>query len=291
MDNEQYLTDLLKAKKVSDESTIAGELSVRRAEIEGILLAKFQDPRPKIRYGGSRVKGTMIRDAYDLDITCYFLAGGEETLEEIYNNVRDTLSTAGYVPEEKTSAIRVKKDGCDYHVDVVPGRFFDDTETDVWLHQTAGTKERLKTNLDVHIQHVKGSGAVNAICLLKLWREQYAITDAKTFVLELLAVKLLKGRTSGSLDAQLRYVLTEFRDNANNLTVEDPANAANDLSQILSGMRYSLQSAATQALEAEASGGWSSVFGMLLSETDRMTAIRSAASTGSTPSYKPWGQQ
>ena len=31
----------------------------------------------------------------------------------------------------------------DFHIDVVPGRYIDDTETDVFLHQEAGTKERL----------------------------------------------------------------------------------------------------------------------------------------------------
>lgn len=289
MDNEQYLQSLLKEKKVGNDSTIAEELTQRRAEIEGILLTNFSDPSPKIRYGGSKIKGTMIKDAYDLDITCYFPATDERSLEQIYDDVRDALSQAGYLPEEKTSAIRVKKADCDYHVDVVPGRFFDDSQTDVWLHQTSG-KDRLKTNLDVHIKHVKESGAVNAICLLKLWRERYALDEAKTFVLELLAVKLLQGRGGDSLDSQLRHVLTTFRDGVDSLAVEDPANAANDLSEILDNMRPGLQSAAQQALVAEASNGWSGVFGALVSENDRISAIRTTASSAQAGGHKPWHQ-
>ena len=55
----------------------------------------------------------------------------------------------------------------------------------------------------------------------------------KTFVLELLTIKLLESKKGEKLSDQLLHVWGELRDNIQNLTVEDPANpTGNDLSDI-----------------------------------------------------------
>jgi hypothetical protein len=273
MDNNQYLQSLLKARKLTDTSPEAAQLETRRVEVEAVLKAAFPGVILSIRYAGSKIKGTMIRDSYDLDLTCYFpcdstVAGS--SLEEIYTSVSDALASGGFSPEEKTSAIRLHKGDTDFHVDVVPGRFFDELKTDVWLHQTTGTKERLKTNLDTHIREIRDSGVVDAICLLKLWRELYSIKQAKTFILELLVVKILKDHKRDSLDAQLKLVLETFRDHADSLTVEDPANpSGNILSDAINSMRSSLQTMARQALDTERDGGWGKVFGSLGDDSEQ----------------------
>ena len=43
----------------------------------------------------------------------------------------------------------------DFHLDVVPGRFTDDTKSDCFLFQNGADKERLKTNLQVHIDPLR----------------------------------------------------------------------------------------------------------------------------------------
>ena len=93
------------------------------------------------------------------------------TLKDIFNNVRDKLTEHYYV-EPKTSAIRLrdKNDKTDFHVDVVPGRYVDDSKSDCFIYLNGGKKERLKTNLKMQVDHVKKSGVVPAIRLLKLWR-------------------------------------------------------------------------------------------------------------------------
>src|SRR5690606_1232942 len=116
---------------------------------------------PNFTHGGSRAKGTMIREDYDLDEVCYFDnddAAPGDTLEEIYDNVAELLE-ADYQVERKRSALRLRsKKGKDLKIDIVPGRYVSDTGTDVFLHQNEGDKERLKTNLEVHIEHVRDSG-------------------------------------------------------------------------------------------------------------------------------------
>ena len=106
---------------------------------------------------------------------------------------------------------------------MVPGRFTDETKTDVYLYQSGGNKKRLKTNLDVHLDHVRDSGLIDAIRLAKLWRVRNGLS-IRTFVLELAVIKLLAGKKKKSLSGQMEHFWTELRDNSANLTVEDPAN-------------------------------------------------------------------
>ena len=92
----------------------------------------------------------MNLEDYDLDIICYFPrndTGAGKTIEDIYENVRGVLGK-DYEVERRTTALRVKDAGRDLKVDVVPGRFIDETKTYAFVHQHEGTKEYLQTNLD-----------------------------------------------------------------------------------------------------------------------------------------------
>lgn len=77
----------------------------------------------------------------------------------------------------------------DFHIDVVPGRFIEGT-TDVFLNVAYGDKQRMQTNLKTHINHIKDSGCVEIIRLVKLWAHRNNI-KIKTFILELFVVKVL----------------------------------------------------------------------------------------------------
>lgn len=169
MDANDYLNCVLSAQNLGEDSTELKELQTRRAEVEKLLCASYGS-QPIIRYSGSKAKGTLIKEYYDLDIVCYLPSDSNvagETLAEIYENVRNCLAKE-YCVEPKTSALRLKgKSTADYmrdfHIDVVPGRFTDESKTDCFIYQKAAEKCRLKTNLDVHIAHVRGSGVVDAL--------------------------------------------------------------------------------------------------------------------------------
>ena len=156
-----------------------------------------------------------------------------------------------------------------------------------------GDKQRLKTNLQVHIDHIKDSGVISAIRLIKLWRVRNGII-AKTFVLELLVVKLLEKKKSSGLSVQLKHVWTEFRDNADGLAVEDPANPkGNDLKPLLDEARAQLSMVAATTLALIESSGWEAVFGELDDDDDdddddAKKAALSAAAVHVEGSTKPW---
>lgn len=241
------------------------ELRRRRAEVEQLLRDDFGSALV-IRYGGSKAKGTMIREAYDLDMTCYFPRDDNSagtTIREIYESVERTLQKQ-YRTQRKGCAIRLLDaiDESDSHVDVVPGRFADGTAGDVFLYPSGGDKDRLKTNLDVHIAHVRESGVLDSIRLMKLWKARRALS-VKTFALELFTIDLLQGRRADPMPEQLRHVWTELRDNIDSISIKDPANPeGNDLSGLLSPVvRAELRDQSRDTLARLDSEGWEAVFG------------------------------
>lgn len=157
MTPDEILAEVVKQQTLANNSPEMIALRATRDEVEALLRAAYGNA-PTIRYGGSKAKNTMIRASYDLDMTCYFAHDDNragETLKEIYDDVARVLEKK-YIVECKRSALRLtsKEPGsykADLHVDVVPGRFIDGDDGDVFLHQNEGDKTLLKTNLDVHI--------------------------------------------------------------------------------------------------------------------------------------------
>jgi len=260
-----HLNSVLANQKFESNDQGLKDLRAKRDEVETLLRSSFSSCTPSIRYAGSYAKNTMIRESYDLDIVCYFdhedTAAGS-SLKEIYENVRDVLGTK-YVVQPKTSALRLEEGNGDKkytHIDVVPGRFTDDSRSDAFIFQNGAEKNRLKTNIDTHVSHIRDSGLTDAICLAKLWRERSGFS-VKTFILELLVVNALAGFKKKPIDEQLIHLWEVLRDSIDNLTVEDPANPeGNDLSQVFASQKPVLQYAAETTLRTLEASGWESVF-------------------------------
>lgn len=293
MTDNEYLKKILDAQTLKEGSTELTDLRKHRDDVDALLRKKFASPT--IRYGGSKAKGTMIKEAYDLDVICYFenddISAGE-TLKDIYANVKAALS-GDYFIEEKPSALRLKgcdDDNPDFHVDVVPGRFTDDAKADAFLYRSSGEKGRQKTNLQKHIDHVNDSGVHDAIRLMKLWRTRNGIT-VRHFVLELLTIERLEGKSDEPLTDQLIHVWTELRDNIDDIVIEDPANpTGNDLSELFDdAIRNELKTIATDTLADIDSVGWESVFGPVEESTveEKRDALRQAP-TIVVGAPKPW---
>lgn len=295
MSDNEYLLELLKSQQLEEGCDELVALDAERDNVEALLTEAFPNSNPNFTHGGSRAKGTMIREDYDLDEVCYFDnddTGPGETLEEIYDNVADLLESE-YRVERKRSALRLKtKKGKDLKIDIVPGRYVSDHGTDVFIHQNEGDKERLKTDLEVHIAHVRASGCTDVIQLGKLWRTRNGIL-IRTFPLELLIIDVLAANNSGTLQDRFERVLTAFRDEIDDLVIEDPANpTGNDLFFALTDeLGDTLRDAAEDTLIAATDHGWEHVFGALptskAAAIPRVAALAAAATAigGAAP---PW---
>jgi len=297
MTTSDYLNSILSSQQMKEDSDELEELRSHRKSVESLLRERFSERSPTIRYGGSQAKGTLILESYDLDIICYFPSdevGAGATLKDIYENVREALAEDYYV-ESKTSALRLKSketDGSapsDFHIDVIPGRYTDASKADCFIYQASGEKERLKTNLDVHIKYVKESGVLDSIQLLKLWKVRHGL-NLKHFVFELMIIKLLAKHSSLTLSEQLEFVWKELRDRKDPVGIEDPANPqGNDLSSILSEAWPSLKAAAEDTLKTIEVSGWSAVFGPAPAEAaqEKVRILKAAAAAVISPT-KPW---
>ncbi len=234
MTPEKFLQDLLDSQTLKPEQEL--NLKAHKKEVTDYLIAEFQDKKPTIKYAGSYEKGTMIRDCYDLDIVCYFPDTDTRTLKEIRDDVSAHLNKK-YLMQDKASAERILNlKGAttpqSYHIDVVPGRFISGS-SDVFLHLAEGEKERLQTNLKTHITHIKDSGCVPIIRLIKIWAYRNNI-KVKTFVLELFVVEVLSGsRSKDDLKVSFLKVLEEMKNRFATIELVDPANTGNVVSRLM----------------------------------------------------------
>jgi hypothetical protein len=271
MTTQKYLEAVLGAQTLEEEGAELKALRQHRSDVETLLRKHFKDCSPTIRYGGSYAKGTLIKEDYDLDVICYFPhdnTSAGHTLEDIYFNTREVLSGAYHVIE-KPSALRLSsREGArtrvDFHIDVVPGRYTDETRGYTFLYQNdpTGERERLRTNLDIHLSHIKNSGVVPAVRLIKLWRVRNKV-PVKTFAIELLTIELLQDKKKYSLEKQLTHIWTELMDNVTKVVITDTANpTGNDLSDLLNDpIRSALSAAASATLAKIEQEGWEKVFG------------------------------
>jgi hypothetical protein len=296
MNADGYLTKILTSQTFHTNAPELEALRRKRDEVQNAI--RFAFPGASIRYAGSYAKNTMICASYDLDLTCYFdhdntQAG--DNLEDIYQAVQKALEK-DYIVTPKTSTLRLEEGQLERqytHVDVVPGRFIDDDSGDVFLHQNFGSKLRLKTNLDVHIKAIRDSGLTNTIQLVKYWRELQGLR-VKTFVLELLVVKILTPHKLKALSEQLIIFWESLRDGFDSLTIEDPANPeGNDLTPVLAENRIGLQASATTTLLTISDSGWEQVLedpSNTMSESQKVGAMTSFAQSR-VSGAKPWANE
>ncbi len=229
---EELLIELLDKQKLQEEDLKI--LRTRRSEVETDLRNVF-GAKATIKYGGSKAKGTMIQESYDLDIVCYLNSDVTETLEEIYEKAVSSLEK-NYIIEKKKSAVRIlrtkdSRDDVSYHVDVVPGKYVDESKGDCYLHQNEGDKQRLKTNLDIHIDTIKDSELTDIIKLAKLWKVRWNL-EFKTFVLEIFVVKYVDKK--GTLKDKIKQFFEKLDNEILSCKLFDPANGSNEVSGLLS---------------------------------------------------------
>lgn len=295
MTDNEYLEAILLDQTLAPGSPELNELQERGEEVKK-LLRRMSSKSVRVNEAGSKRKGTMIKASYDLDLTCYFPHADDnvgDSLKEIYQSVERALKKT-YQTARKGSAVRLwdSTGKTDFHIDVVPGRFVDGNQGDVFLYRPSGDKERLKTNLDIHVAHVRNSGVIDAIKLMKLWRVRNSI-PVKTFVLELLVIKILEEKKGSRLSEQMLHVWRQLRDDSADITIEDPANPnGNDLTEVLNeGMRKQLSEAASRTLQTVENTGWESVLGASQMDKPKRAEALTRIAVATPVQVKPWSNE
>jgi hypothetical protein len=180
----------------------------------------------KAEFSGSLAKGTGIRISTDADIFLSLTSTTPGTLAEMYNSLANAVSAAGYPVRKQDVSIGTTVDG--YSVDLVPARRQSQYGNEHSLYRNR-TGTWTKTDVQVHIGYVSGSGRMDEIRLLKLWRTRHGIRFP-SFYLELATIDALHYARHGDLSTNVWKVLQHLRDNVQTARYIDPANTNNAVS-------------------------------------------------------------
>jgi hypothetical protein len=297
MSTGKSLQEIVEAERLDPNGAEMREIQRCRMEVETLLRAEFGTQGLSIRYGGSKSKGTMLKRSYDLDILSYVHHDNDRLgsrLSEIHDSVKSALEKQYWVDDSGTTALRLhakddRTKGPGLRIDVVPGRFIDASQTYVFLHQTDGEKSRLQTNPDKHIEFVRDSGVLDGVCALKLWRVGNGLL-VRQFPFEILSVNLLKPKRNLEINAQVAHVLGTIASMTSPPRVEDPANANNDLSRLLTQNVWAdLQAAAQRAVKQLPNSSWASI--LLVDDVDASSEHIAAVAASVKTVSRPWSSE
>ena len=187
---------------------------------------------------GSRAKGTAISLASDVDYLvsltsdCNASKGG---LKPTYNELYTVLN--GYYPNARKQNVSIRLYINGLEIDVTPARK-QTGNTNYHSMYVSKLDTWKQTNVQKHITDISQSGRLNEIKILKIWRELHGLDFPSVYLEYLLTSKILLGKAKGNdyLASNVWFVFGELAKNTNNplsARVEDPANSANILSDLL----------------------------------------------------------
>lgn len=177
-------------------------------------------------FSGSHSKGTAISIGTDADIFLSLSSTTTETLAVIYQTLFNAVTNAGYMARKQNVSIGVTVNG--YSIDLVPGRRQSQFGNDHSLYRNKANSWTL-TNVAKHIAYVQGSGRINEIKILKVWRQLHGL-EFPSFFLEMAVIDALAYARTGNLAANVLTVLDHIRDKIRTVRYIDPANTNNVVS-------------------------------------------------------------
>lgn len=201
----------------------------------------FFENKPNYRYGGSLAKGTANTNSCDIDLLCYFDSDFEMSVENIYESIAKSLEKSNYIYEKKNSAIcvtgKIGEPLWDTSVDVVPGKYTSNDNKDVFLWCNKD-KKRLKSNPELQINKVRESNYKNLIRIIKLFRTTHNF-KFKSFYLEIFIIDYISKMFKENFTLYDELVIfCEHYNDIGNITLFDPANSANNISNIHSEIEF-----------------------------------------------------
>lgn len=192
---------------------------------------------------GSFAKGTAVRTGTDIDLFISLSSNTPDTLAQVYNSLFIALTQAGYQPKRQNVSLNIRVGA--YDVDMVPAKRQSQFGADHTLYSNR-SGSWLQTNVGKQIAQVSGSGRLDEIRLLKIWRNRRGL-DFPSFYLELAVIRALSGARQGNLAANIVTALEFLRDQLANARIIDPANTNNVISDTLDAAGKRVVSAAAGA--------------------------------------------
>lgn len=252
-DKTSHLNQVLESHKMKHVQSSMDKYIVKREKIKDALDEKYADKKvTRAINSGSYAKHTAVNEKFDVDICQPFKYKSFTTLEEMADDVFDYF----YNEFEDDDLIRYKTrkqrvstgltflvDGEEISMDIVPGRELsdDDYKTSNRLNLFVRPKglnpsTSTQTNIQKHVDYVKGKGDERKIIrLLKIWKLNKGKREIKSFFVELITIKAFECSSSvpSNLWEQLKMVMEFIKDEVETITLKDPANSNNIVSNTM----------------------------------------------------------
>ncbi|MFN4314354.1 MAG: nucleotidyltransferase domain-containing protein [Chitinophagaceae bacterium] len=248
-DKNKHLKCVLKSHNIENNESLMTAYRAKRDEVREDMKERYKGRIYRIIHSGSYKKGTAVNIKFDMDIVIPFKKN-EDTLENLYNDLYDYFDKEYRNKDNSLLSVKKQKvaiglefwvDGHTLDLDIVPGREIDDYEEDgdlnLYVNEQMGSFKKssyIKTNIQKQIDHIRDtSEARDVIKELKVWKRRNN-GQIKSFVIELISIKALDGY-KGDNDpwSKLKYVLEYIRDNIKTVSLVDPGNSNNIVSETL----------------------------------------------------------
>lgn len=205
-----------------------------------------------VYYSGSRAKGTAISLSSDIDLFISLKSDTTESLKDIYTSLHNSVTANKITARKQNVSIGVAYGG--HSIDLVPGKKHAGNTNDHSLYRNK-VDSWTKTNINNHINIVRGSGRISEIIALKIWNKLHNL-DFTSIYLELTVLNALYNKNKNQLATNFVTVLEYLRDSFVNAKVLDPSNTNNVISDDL--YKYEKEKIAKKAKECLESQ-WESV--------------------------------
>ncbi|TSC90381.1 MAG: hypothetical protein G01um10145_53 [Microgenomates group bacterium Gr01-1014_5] len=252
MSADQYILNIL-AKYNVDTSNGSPVITAAQA-VYPILANWAGNQLVDVKFSGSHAKGTGVSGKTDTDLFISLKSNTSNTLKEIYNSLNSLMLGKGYNTKPQNVSIRINHNGIE--IDLVPGVKYSDNSNYHWLYVKKSGRERTQTNIDKHIDIVTNSGRVNEIRAIKIWAYNHGL-DLPSIYLELTVIEALSGRRIGNTADNVLHTLEFIRDRFLNLSIIDPSNSANIISNDLTDDEK--RKISNQARISKAQGYWKDI--------------------------------
>src|SRR3989338_3632629 len=248
-ENDQYITQVV----VRHTPNITYIVQNKIDELKPHIHAWANGHAYVLKLSGSLAKGTAITGTTDIDIFISLdpSVGTCNTLENVYNTLRNRFNGVGYTAREQNVSVGIDHTGL--KMDIVAGEKHHPLGFDhsIWKRKA---QTWTKTNIDEHVNHIKKSGRIFDIKAIKIWRKLRGL-DFPSFYLELSVIEALKSRTllgvspTENFVKVMNYLANDFVDKI----ITDPANQSNEVSEELTeAEKQTIRDAAVITLQ----GSW-----------------------------------